>query len=81
MMVRSFTPSSGAPPIFRNNPRASWEVAIGSLGEGVAELPGHRGLQRFAQYCPDGFHQALAHLQRYIADEAVAYDDVGDAGI
>ena len=47
----------------------------------IADLPGDGGPQRFLQHVLDDVHQTLADLQRDVADEAVADDDVGLAGV
>ena len=57
------------------------ELRESRTGQQVSDLPGDGRLQRLLQHVLDHFDDALAHLQRDIADEAVAYDDVGMAGI
>src|SRR6516164_9810263 len=57
------------------------EIREGRTREQIAHLPGDRGLERFLQHLLQQIDQAFAHLERNIADEAVADDDVRGAAI
>jgi hypothetical protein len=57
------------------------EFVEGGARQQGADLARDGGFQRLAQHLVHHFHQAFADLQRHVADEAVADDDVGVAGI
>ena len=57
------------------------EIRERALRENVADLAGDGGPQRFAQQVSEHLHQPFAHLQRHVADEAVAHDHVHRAAI
>ena len=55
------------------------ELVKAIAGQYGTDLPRNGTRQRILQLMPNHFHQALTHLERHVADEAIADDDVGVA--
>src|SRR6476469_2402178 len=57
------------------------KIGEGSAGKQVSHLAGDGGFERFMEHLLKEVHEALAYLERDVADEPIADDDVDGAAV